>query len=293
MPYLNVILGSILSIATWGLIFWIISMFLKEKKLPANINENFTNIDKGHFLFNGEFKLEIMLGLFNMILFKLYFSEIDGFISELLSGSLNDYREVKIPFIDNMHFAAQFFIVILCIDFVSFSAHYFMHKVLWPYHSVHHAAKKITWITSLRLHPLGKTIISINFVLCFYFLGFPAEVLAAALIFDGFYNIFVHANISLEYPKPIRYIFGSPNFHKWHHALDDKRAYDKNFGTMFSIFDVIFKTYYHPAGKLPNEYGMKAPKEVGNTEGFIACLFYPFKWHMLNIKKWVLKLILK
>jgi sterol desaturase/sphingolipid hydroxylase (fatty acid hydroxylase superfamily) len=61
-------------------------------------------------------------------------------------------------------------------------------------------------------------------------------------------------------------------FHRWHHTAAD-RGGEKNFAATFPILDVIFGTFYMPAGQLPDNYG------IGEREfpvSFPGQLVHPF-----------------
>jgi len=47
-----------------------------------------------------------------------------------------------------------------------------------------------------------------------------------------------------------------PEMHRWHHADKNEKAYNKNFGTKFAIWDWIFKTAYFPRNEKPKYYGL-------------------------------------
>ena len=70
---------------------------------------------------------------------------------------------------------------------------------------------------------------------------------------------------------PLRYVLVSPAFHRWHHSKEAE-AIDKNFATMFPIWDLIFGTLYFPKGRNPGNFG------VGDNvpENLVGQMIYPF-----------------
>jgi sterol desaturase/sphingolipid hydroxylase (fatty acid hydroxylase superfamily) len=61
-------------------------------------------------------------------------------------------------------------------------------------------------------------------------------------------------------------------FHRWHHTAAE-RGGEKNFAATFPVLDLIFGTFYMPAGVLPDQYGI-AEREF--PESFPAQLAHPF-----------------
>jgi sterol desaturase/sphingolipid hydroxylase (fatty acid hydroxylase superfamily) len=108
-----------------------------------------------------------------------------------------------------------------------------------------------------------------------YVLGFEGMALIYASLFYVFYSTFLHFNIKLDYPAPIKYIFASPHLHRWHHAKD-KKSMDKNYANLFSFFDVVFGSYYSPI-ESPEKYGIFERKNKKTPLTFLGQLIYPFK----------------
>jgi hypothetical protein len=82
----------------------------------------------------------------------------------------------------------------------------------------------------------------------------------------------VHANLNWTF-GPLRYFFASPVFHRWHHTMLEEGR-DKNFASTFPLLDVLFDTFYMPAGKLPEEFGTGAPDF---PEHFWGQMIHPFR----------------
>ena len=109
-------------------------------------------------------------------------------------------------------------------DFALYWIHRGFHRgILWKYHAVHHASKDVEWISAARFHPvnlaLGTAAVDVRR---------PAVPASRPDIFlvVGPFNIItsclVHANLNWTF-GPLRYVFVSPVFHRWHHARDRAR----------------------------------------------------------------------
>ena len=132
-------------------------------------------------------------------------------------------------------------------------------------------------MTTHRLHPLDQIVMSLIDCVILYIIGFPAEGMALALIVKDVNNLFVHSNIVLDYPKPWKYIFVSPNMHRWHHAME-KEAHDKNFCVVFAFVDYVMGTYHVPDNALPKAYGSAhAELDAVEKKTILKELWLPFK----------------
>jgi sterol desaturase/sphingolipid hydroxylase (fatty acid hydroxylase superfamily) len=247
--------------------------FFIERIRPAEKNTPF---------FKKDFRKELILAALNSLLFVPVFSFA---ISLTVIALLADH----VPFqMFNATFtkwpmAAQILFGVFIMDFSTYWRHRFSHRYLWPYHAFHHSAEEITWLTSMRLHPVDYFFAVLFDTIVLYILGFSSVGILAATAFIQGYNYFTHLNLNIEFKKPLRYILASPHYHRWHHATD-KTAYDKNFCGVFSLLDVMFGTYYHPEGVLPLAYGLSPRDQAEVPRGLFAHLFLPIKKDLKKLR---------
>lgn len=154
-------------------------------------------------------------------------------------------------------------------DFALYWIHRGFHRgAFWKYHAVHHAPKDLDWISAARFHPvnlvLGTAAVDIAALLG----GISPDIFIVLGPFNTITSCLVHANLNWTF-GPLRYVFASPVFHRWHHA-DSVR--DKNFASTFSAWDWLFGTAYMPAGQLPGGYGID---DADMPEGLLAQTLYP------------------
>ena len=225
--------------------------------------------------FKADFKKELGIALLNGSIFTPIFTLGFTFI---LVTYLNDWipNQVFDSYITLLPIALQVLLGAFIIDLGTYARHRFTHRYVWNYHAIHHSAEEINWLTAFRLHPFEVLIATIVDVTVLHVLGFSGPGILFAMLFVHFYNFFAHANIDLEYGSPVRYIFASPNYHRWHHATD-KKAYDKNFCAVFSCIDLMFGTFYHPQGTLPEAYGLSPKEQAIVPKGILAHLLHPMK----------------
>ena len=162
--------------------------------------------------------------------------------------------------------------VLLASDLIGYASHRMFHRGwLWRIHAIHHSSATLDWLAAARVHPLNEAITRLAQVAPLYLLGFDTRVLAGIVPLFTFYAIFLHADVSWSY-GPLRYLIASPRFHRWHHTAAE-RGGEKNFAATFPILDVLFGTFYMPAGELPDRYGI-ADRSFPQTFG--AQLVHPF-----------------
>ena len=88
--------------------------------------------------------------------------------------------------------------------------------------------------------------------------------------FNTIISTYAHANLNWT-GGPLRHLFVSPVFHRWHHAVEPR---DRNFAGTFPIWDILFGTFRMPESRLPDHYGqddLTIPTEIAGQ------LVYPFR----------------
>lgn len=169
-------------------------------------------------------------------------------------------------------FVAQVAIVFVVGDFLSYWQHRLFHtKALWPVHAVHHSSEKLDWLSSTRFHPFNEVGAQLVYVAPFIAVGLSPMAFVVLAPFTATYAVLLHANINLSF-GPLRHVIASPTFHRWHHT-QAAEAQNKNFAGFLPVWDVIFGTFYHPQGKVPEIFGVSE----AIPEGFGGQLLHPFR----------------
>ena len=161
-------------------------------------------------------------------------------------------------------------------DFAYYWVHRMAHNIpwLWRLHAVHHSTQHLCSLSALRAHP-GEVYTVFLSRLPLFLLGFPLEALVDLMFFTVPYALWIHSDVRYS-ARPLHYLFNSPDFHRWHHALEFK-GNGTNFAGLFPIFDALFGTYHFPAA---------APAALGIAdrmmpESLLGQLVYPFRSHKL------------
>ena len=137
---------------------------------------------------------------------------------------------------------------IVLLDCVAWVWHRANHKssFLWRFHSAHHSDAVFDASTAFRFHP-GEILISIGVRLLVVTLtGLPVLGLVAFEVVFAFFNLLVHSDIRIP-PRLERWIgllFVTPSLHRLHHSILETE-HNQNYGTIFSCWDRLSKTYVY------------------------------------------------
>jgi sterol desaturase/sphingolipid hydroxylase (fatty acid hydroxylase superfamily) len=156
-------------------------------------------------------------------------------------------------------------------DFLGYWQHRLFHRSrLWPFHAVHHSSRELDWLSSVRLHPVNDIGSKLIQAVPLVALGFNLTTVALYAPLVTFYAIMVHANVSWDL-GPLRYVFVSPAFHRWHHTKADE-GLDRNFAGGLPLWDILFGTFYMPT-RQPAVFGIDDPM----PDGFVGQMLQPFR----------------
>lgn len=174
-------------------------------------------------------------------------------VNEFLLSTTHDY----IKDLSRFNTIIVFAIILLCLDFTAFFAHWLEHKVpmIWDWHEFHHSATEMTIFNIFRVLPLeevfhGLLLQPLNFtantlLLDTYLLNGDIIPLSMYIVFEGyilFVGYFGHSNTKIIYPRTVNWILMSPGIHWIHHSTKPEH-FDSNLGVVFSIWDRLFGTY--------------------------------------------------
>jgi len=124
---------------------------------------------------------------------------------------------------------------IVLYDFVAFAIHRAFHRFepLWSIHKVHHSSRTLDWLATTRQHVFEGLIRNLPSQAVLILCGFPVEAIAVALGSYAAFALLGHSNLrpSLAWLEPL---FVTPRVHRCHHV---PATTDKNFGTIFSVWD--------------------------------------------------------
>jgi len=160
--------------------------------------------------------------------------------------------------------------VVFLSDLFIYWGHRLQHRVgfLWRFHSVHHSAEHLDWLSAHREHPLD-TIYTMGLInLPAFIIGFRLETIAGMLAFRGLWAIYIHSNVRLPI-GPLRALIGAPELHHWHHSREREAG---NYANISPLMDILFGTYRCPAHE-PEAFGVS--EEMPKT--YFGQLLHPFR----------------
>ena len=162
-------------------------------------------------------------------------------------------------------------------------AYYWLHRLqhaspwLWATHQLHHSDECVNVTSTFRLHWLENP----SRIMCAMPLAVlfpnPHEVIPMAYVLAWAHTFLNHVNAPIGFGWFNRLIVNART-HRIHHSTQPEHI-DKNFAGVFSLWDVIFRTYVHPKkGEYPRT-GLVSPASPTSVS---AAMGYPFKeWRNL------------
>ena len=164
--------------------------------------------------------------------------------------------------------------IMLLADLMQYWAHRLFHEIswLWKFHAVHHSAQVMDWMAGNRMHLVDLALTRSMVFVPAYVLGFADTAIYFYILIVAVQSAFIHANLNWKLGW-LEYVLVTPRFHHWHHALE-REATDKNFAIHFPLLDMLFGSFYLPAGdQWPAGYGVHS-SDV--PENYFAQWVYPF-----------------
>lgn len=134
-------------------------------------------------------------------------------------------------------------------DFVSYWVHRALHRVpiLWRIHSVHHCAVNLSAWNNLA-HPLESLLMKVSLFPIGYYIGAGGADSATVFLLVGIHSHFVHMDAPLHFGR-VNSVLADNRYHFVHHSRE-RADYNRNFATLFPIWDMMFGTYKAPGERL-------------------------------------------
>lgn len=216
----------------------------------------FSAISKDNAYDIGDTASNIFIGLSNVvsgIAFSFIGIFLDSFTESYRPLGTFEYSTVTIVF------------CFIIDDFRSYWAHRFGHTIRWCWadHSVHHSSGVLNLSTGLRLGPTFNLTPLFLTLVPMLFIGFPLAMIVMVHGVNLVYQFLVHTPRINKMPKFYEYIFNTPSHHRVHHSSDTANI-DKNFGTVFIIWDRMFHTFKSEGGERDMKFGLTTGPVSGN-----------------------------
>ena len=151
-------------------------------------------------------------------------------------------------------------LTIVILDLAMYVWHRLNHAIpfLWRFHRVHHSDREVDVTTASRFH-FGEVTLGamINYALMLSLGASIWEVRIFKVIFV-FMTQLTHSNIRIAKPQEDIFwlVFVSPSMHRIHHS-DIRCETDSNYGTIFSVWDRLFRTIVSGVNAKKLHFGLK------------------------------------
>ena len=171
-------------------------------------------------------------------------------------------------------FIAENIAFFLVSDFCYYWMHRAFHKVrvLWPFHAIHHGAKRVYAINSGKFHFVEAFSSSLAYFAPMLLLGASESAIVMVMTVSLVTGFLEHANIDFK-AGVLNYIFNTAELHRWHHSIIRKES-NRNFGKVLSVWDLCFGTFWFPKNQEVEEVGIH---NAAIPDSFMEQLVYPFK----------------
>ena len=174
-------------------------------------------------------------------------------------------------------------------DFARYWLHRWLHSspLLWSFHQVHHSATTLNPFTVFRSHPVEAVLFSLRGALVqgisvatfIFFFGDKVTLVMVlgASVFTFVFNLLGsnlrHSTVPIAYWNRVEKFFMSPAQHHIHHSYAPEHI-DKNFGVVFSIWDLWFGSHCYSDKDQELSFGLK--NSINNQHSLFALYGLPF-----------------
>ena len=227
------------------------------------------------------------VGIIPIISFIVFYQVQTWFTGTLVSaGFIPPTLETMFPILFG-HPLVTFLIYALILDFADYWRHRLSHsfRAWYALHALHHAQQQMSFWSDDRNHLFDDVIAFIWSFAIGLAIGIPPLQFPLLILLLRFIESFSHANIKVSF-GPLEYILVAPRFHRLHHALRAAGRGSFNYGGVFTIWDIIFRTadfspVWLPTGdaKAPEALatGSYLEQQVCGARMFFNALFAPKK----------------
>ena len=246
-------------------------LLIAERLMPAKKAQKMFSVgmlqDIAWFLAN---KVPLtFVDFFNAVILSFFYKEYLAFLTIDVTTWPQIYRLIM---------------ALLLGDFLGFFHHYVRHKVelFWYFHTIHHSQREMNPFADHRNHFLESMI---AFMIAFI----PSQMFQLDTISTGYFIVFMswytrfyHSNIRTNLGF-LKHFLVTPQSHRIHHSIEDRHM-DKNFSTLFTIWDRLFGTLYKNYDEYPDTgiAGYRFPLEtsargLSTLATYWAQTIYPFR----------------
>ena len=163
----------------------------------------------------------------------------------------------------------------LLLDFCFYWSHRATHRLnfLWALHIVHHQSERLNYSVAFRRSAFAP-LLTFVFELPLALLGLPLTWFVVLSAVNIFYQFLLHTE-TIGKLGVLEIFMNTPSHHRVHHGREQKYL-DKNFASVFIIWDKLFWTFQ--AEEETPDYGVTIPPSAFNP--ITANIhYYQVLWH--------------
>lgn len=137
--------------------------------------------------------------------------------------------------------------VVACLivaELINWVSHWLKHRHpwLWRFHLQHHVETRYNVSLTVHTHGLEVVVTGCAMATVLMLCGFSRFAVDAFALVYYVTNLYKHTSAPLSLGGLDRFVV-SPHYHRLHHAV----GHDGNFGSVLTLFDVVFGTARYPA----------------------------------------------
>ena len=172
-------------------------------------------------------------------------------------------------------------------DFAYYWSHRFNHRIniMWNRHIIHHSSEEYNLACALRQSISGITEVYFFLYLPLAIIGVPPEVMSITLPIHLFAQFWYHTKL-IHKMGILEYILVTPSHHRVHHAIN-KEYIDKNYASIFIIWDKMFGTFQEELDDVVPVYGVKKPVKTWNPIVINFLHLFQLLKDAIRTKNWI------
>lgn len=164
---------------------------------------------------------------------------------------------LDVGLLQDQHIVVRVLAFLLISDFFVYWAHRAMHRfrILWAFHTTHHAPERMTFATSARFHP-------VEVILDYFWYYILVRMFGGNMLALLPVMILMELNLEAQHSQipwrlgPLYRVIVTPTFHAYHHSTNPAH-YDKNFSSgVFCFWDYLFGTAVPEDSPAPTRLGL-------------------------------------
>lgn len=234
--------------------------------------------------------LYIFFNAFVKVFLLGFIFKVDKYLAFYFQEELTTWFGYSTLTVNVAVFAIVFLVVLTIVeDFFSFLVHFLMHKIpfFWHFHKVHHSATVMNPITQYRIHPVELLLNNISYLIAlglvhgfFGYLFYEQAPQITSVTKNMFTFVFFlaganlrHSHVKLTYFPWLEKILISPFQHQIHHS-DKAEHFNKNMGSKFALWDLMFGTLILSKNSGKIKFGIG--EEGKDFSSFLETLYRPF-----------------